>query len=71
MIAVGAGAILEFISGILGVRGKIKGAKGIAITILVMSLISLILSIVMGSFQWTSLIGLVLPILFLIGCVLV
>ncbi|MEG0914263.1 MAG: hypothetical protein RSG57_00745 [Christensenellaceae bacterium] len=61
-------ALLMLFAGILGVKGdKIKACTVMSIIILALSIISLIMGIVQGGFQWTSLISIILPVLYFIG----
>lgn len=60
--------ILEFIAGIMGVRGKnLSACNKIGICILILALLGVISSIIANAFDWTSLVGIVLSILYLVG----
>ena len=62
------GCIFEFVAGILGLT--LKDKKTIFIigcVLLILTFVSLILSFVTESFSWTSIVGFVLPILYMIG----
>ncbi len=64
--------VFELITGIVGLRaangtGSKKTCKILAIVVLVLSGLSLITSIIGGSFQWSSIFGLALPILYFVG----
>lgn len=63
---------VELFTGIIGVRaatgkGNFKLCKVVAIIALVLSALDIVFSLIGNSFQWTSLFGLVLPILYFIG----
>lgn len=63
-----AGGVLELVAGIMGVIGKkIETCRILAIIILAICAINLIFAIAGGSFGISTLIGLVLPILYFIG----
>ncbi len=60
LIALASG-LLELLAGIWGVQAKdLNKCQKIGMIVLVLTVISIILSIIQGSFGWTSLIGLVL-----------
>jgi hypothetical protein len=73
MIILLVGSVLELVIGIIGV-GKRSGDPSKAgfyivtgIILCIINLIGLVIGIVNGEFQWTGLIGFVLPILYIIG----
>ncbi len=64
--------VFQLITGIVGLRaakgtGSKKVCKILAIVVLVLSAISLITSLIGGTFQWSSVFGLTLPILYFLG----
>lgn len=68
-------AVLELIAGIFGIKNCDKPEKSttcivFGTIILVLSVISMISSITSGQFQWTSIFGIALPILYFIGAVM-
>ncbi len=67
-----AGAVLDLIAGILGVKNcdkpeKAKSCFVFGIILIAIQVVSMVLSISGGSFDWTSIVGLVLPVLYLVG----
>ena len=65
-------SVLELILGIVGLRRSDDPARANffitwGIILAVLSLIPLIISATAGGFQWTSLVGFVLPVLYIIG----
>lgn len=60
--------VLQFVAGVMGIRGKnIGGCIKIAIAILVITGVGIVFQLSGSSFELTSLSGLILPILYLIG----
>ena len=60
--------VLQFVAGVMGIRGKnIGGCIKIAIVILVITGVGIVFQLSGSSFELTSLSGLILPILYLIG----
>ena len=69
-IAVATG-VYELIMGILGIVFNNKPNKGIICVVLaVLAIIITIVNIIFGKFEWTSIIGFALPVLYLVGGVL-
>ena len=62
--------ILEFVGGIIGIAFANKPEKAnVCLVFAILMLVMVVINIIAGGFQWTSLIALVLPILYLIGAV--
>ena len=68
-------SVLEFILGIIGLKKCADPTKAnyfivSGIILCILSLVSLIIGIVNGSFQYTGLVGFVLPLLYIVGGVM-
>jgi peptidoglycan/LPS O-acetylase OafA/YrhL len=62
--------IFEFVAGILGIVNANKPEKaGVCLAFGIIVIVLVILSIISNGFEWSSPIGLVLPILFIIGAI--
>ncbi len=62
--------IFEFVTGILGIANANKPEKaGICLAFGILVIVLTVVSIISNGFEWTSLTGLVLPVLYLIGAV--
>ena len=60
--------VFELICGILGVASKSKGLlEKLGLVLIIIAVVSLIVNIVGGTFTWTTLLGLILPILYFLG----
>ena len=66
-----AAGILEFITGIVGVKNANKPEKATALIVLsVIIILLVVVNIIMSGFDWTSILGFVLPVLLLIGALM-
>ena len=54
-------AVLELLAGIWGVQAKsMSKCRGVGMVILILTLVGIVLNLILSSFAWTSLIGLIL-----------
>ena len=61
---------LQFVGGIVGIAFANRPEKAnVCLVFAILMLVMVVINFITGGFQWTSLIGLVLPILYLIGAV--
>lgn len=71
-----AGAILELVAGIIGLKATkepsingIKASAILGIIILVVSVISIVYALATSTFELTDLIGLIVPVLYVVGVI--
>jgi len=63
----GVGAVVELVADILGSRRRFRQARVWVVVSLALCILALIFEVISGSFSWSTLARLVLPILFLVG----